>query len=164
MAQKRKMDITVVDENDKELLTIFLNAASNLSLLYTEAVDQQKTAFEGGQKYSLRAIWKAFGSSTTARARARRIIPRYGWRRGEGGDPEFDALMVRPRMGRRDGGRRDGGRVTGSKGRWAKGRRDCWGVGRRNWDGGGVGRWWDEAGGGELAGRVGLPVQVVEKW
>lgn len=53
MAQKSKMDITVVDENDKELFTNFHNAANNLSLLYTEAVNQQKTAFEGGQKHSL---------------------------------------------------------------------------------------------------------------
>ncbi|KAL2470035.1 Uncharacterized conserved protein UCP009193 [Abeliophyllum distichum] len=47
------MDITVVDENDKGLFTIFQNAANTLSLLYTQAVNQHKAAFEAGQKYSL---------------------------------------------------------------------------------------------------------------
>ncbi|KAI3461902.1 hypothetical protein Pfo_018565 [Paulownia fortunei] len=53
MAQKRKMEITVVDENERVLFSMFQNTANNLSQFYTQSVNQQKLAFEAGQKYSL---------------------------------------------------------------------------------------------------------------
>ncbi|KAK4408628.1 hypothetical protein Sango_0443800 [Sesamum angolense] len=53
MAQKRKMEITVVDENERVLFSMFQNTANSLSQFYTQSVTQQKLAFEAGQNYAL---------------------------------------------------------------------------------------------------------------
>ncbi|KAK4441054.1 hypothetical protein Salat_0440300 [Sesamum alatum] len=53
MAQKRKMEITVVDENERVLFSMFQNTANSLSQFYAHSVNQQKLAFEAGQNYSL---------------------------------------------------------------------------------------------------------------
>ncbi|XP_073317075.1 uncharacterized protein [Primulina huaijiensis] len=52
MASKRKMEITVVDENERVLFSTFQNVANNLCQLYAQASGNQKHAFEAGQHYS----------------------------------------------------------------------------------------------------------------
>ncbi|XP_075490737.1 uncharacterized protein LOC142530053 isoform X2 [Primulina tabacum] len=52
MASKRKMEITVVDENERVLFSTFQNVANHLCQLYAQASANQKQAFEAGQHYS----------------------------------------------------------------------------------------------------------------
>ncbi|XP_073014859.1 uncharacterized protein [Primulina eburnea] len=52
MASKRKMEITVVDENERVLFSTFQNVANHLCQLYAQASANQKQAFEAGQHHS----------------------------------------------------------------------------------------------------------------
>ncbi|KAK9274073.1 hypothetical protein L1049_018887 [Liquidambar formosana] len=61
MAQKRKVEVTAVDESDRVLYSTFSNAANELSHLYSQALNYQKLAFEAGQRHALEKLneWMA---------------------------------------------------------------------------------------------------------
>ncbi|KAF8395991.1 hypothetical protein HHK36_017602 [Tetracentron sinense] len=61
MTSKRKMEITVVDEIDRTMYSIFCNAASNLSQLYSQSLNLQKLAFQSGERHALEKLheWMA---------------------------------------------------------------------------------------------------------
>ncbi|XP_059628758.1 uncharacterized protein LOC132271410 [Cornus florida] len=61
MAQKRKMEVSVVDENDRVLYTNFRKVANHLSQLYSQALSYQKLVFGAGQRHALEKMndWMA---------------------------------------------------------------------------------------------------------
>uniref|UniRef100_A0A5B6YIN6 Uncharacterized protein n=1 Tax=Davidia involucrata TaxID=16924 RepID=A0A5B6YIN6_DAVIN len=61
MAQKRKVEVTVVDENDRGLCSIFRNTANSLSQLYSQSLSHRKFAFDAGQTHALEKLneWMA---------------------------------------------------------------------------------------------------------
>ncbi|KAF8389283.1 hypothetical protein HHK36_025976 [Tetracentron sinense] len=56
MTSKRKMEMTVVDEIDRTLYSIFCNAESSLSQLYSQSLNLQKLAFEVGNVMPWRVL------------------------------------------------------------------------------------------------------------
>ncbi|KAK8941714.1 hypothetical protein KSP40_PGU001437 [Platanthera guangdongensis] len=63
MARKRKSDATPLDEVDRTLYSTFCSAANSLSQLYTQAMNQQKVAFQAGERQALAVplegeLWK----------------------------------------------------------------------------------------------------------
>lgn len=53
MAKKRKSVATRLDEVDRTMYTTFCNAANSLSQLYTQAMNQQKIAFQAGERHGM---------------------------------------------------------------------------------------------------------------
>ncbi|KAK9130085.1 hypothetical protein Sjap_010572 [Stephania japonica] len=53
MAKKRKSEATGLDEADRTTYTTFCGAANSLSQLYTQAMNQQKLAFQAGERRAL---------------------------------------------------------------------------------------------------------------
>ncbi|KAK9163936.1 hypothetical protein Syun_004838 [Stephania yunnanensis] len=56
MAKKRKSEATGLDEADRTMYTTFCAAANSLSQLYTQAMNQQKLAFQAGERRALLGI------------------------------------------------------------------------------------------------------------
>lgn len=58
MARKRKSDATPLDEVDRTLYSTFCSAANSLSQLYTQAMNQQKVAFQAGERQALEKLYQ----------------------------------------------------------------------------------------------------------
>ncbi|KAJ4967161.1 hypothetical protein NE237_019010 [Protea cynaroides] len=58
MAKKRKSDASRLDEVDRNMYTTFCSAANSLSQLYTQAMNQQKVAFQAGERHSLDKLYQ----------------------------------------------------------------------------------------------------------
>ncbi|PIA47822.1 hypothetical protein AQUCO_01400426v1 [Aquilegia coerulea] len=58
MAKKRKSVATRLDEVDRTMYTTFCSAASSLSQLYTQAMNQQKLAFQSGERHALEKLYE----------------------------------------------------------------------------------------------------------
>ncbi|XP_077233725.1 uncharacterized protein LOC143876008 [Tasmannia lanceolata] len=58
MAKKRKSDATRLDEVDRSMYTTFCSAANSLSQLYTHAMNQQKLAFQAGERHGLEKLYQ----------------------------------------------------------------------------------------------------------
>ncbi|XP_077220659.1 uncharacterized protein LOC143854529 [Tasmannia lanceolata] len=58
MAKKRKSDATRLDEVDRSMYTSFCSAANSLSQLYTHAMNQQKLAFQAGERHGLEKLYQ----------------------------------------------------------------------------------------------------------
>ncbi|KAL5975129.1 hypothetical protein ACLOJK_031808 [Asimina triloba] len=56
MAKKRKSDASRLDEVDRTMYTTFCSAANSLSQLYTQAMNQQKLAFQAGERHAMVAV------------------------------------------------------------------------------------------------------------
>jgi len=53
MGKKRKSVATQLDEVDRTMYSTFSSAASSLSQLYTQAMNQQKLSFQAGERHAL---------------------------------------------------------------------------------------------------------------
>jgi len=53
MAKKRKSENAALDEVEKTLYTSFCTAANSISQLYTQAQNQQKIAFQAGERHAV---------------------------------------------------------------------------------------------------------------
>ncbi|KAG0500517.1 hypothetical protein HPP92_000589, partial [Vanilla planifolia] len=53
MAKKRKSDASRLDEVDRTMYSTFCSAANSLSQIYTQAMSQQKLAFQAGERHAL---------------------------------------------------------------------------------------------------------------
>ncbi|CAO2823286.1 unnamed protein product [Amaranthus hypochondriacus] len=51
MAKKRKSAASNLDEVDRTMYTTFCSAATSLSQLYTQAMNQQKLSFQAGERH-----------------------------------------------------------------------------------------------------------------
>lgn len=58
MAKKRKADNTGLDEVEKTMYNTFCSAANSLSQLYTQAQNQQKLAFQAGERNGLEKLYQ----------------------------------------------------------------------------------------------------------
>ncbi|KAK9165730.1 hypothetical protein Scep_000921 [Stephania cephalantha] len=58
MAKKRKSEATGLDEADRTMYTTFCAAANSLSQLYTQAMNQQKLAFQAGERRALEKLYE----------------------------------------------------------------------------------------------------------
>ncbi|KAK9110548.1 hypothetical protein Sjap_018608 [Stephania japonica] len=58
MAKKRKSDATRLDEFDRTMYSTFCSAANSLSQLYTQAMNQQKLAFQAGERHGLEKLYQ----------------------------------------------------------------------------------------------------------
>ncbi|KAF6157831.1 hypothetical protein GIB67_003731 [Kingdonia uniflora] len=58
MAKKRKSDATRLDEVDRTVYKTFCGAANSLSQLYSQAMNQQKHAFQAGERHSLDKLYQ----------------------------------------------------------------------------------------------------------
>ncbi|XP_068653073.1 uncharacterized protein [Aristolochia californica] len=58
MAKKRKSDATRLDEVDRTMYTTFCSAANSLSQLYTQAMNQQKLAFQAGERHAMEKLYQ----------------------------------------------------------------------------------------------------------
>lgn len=58
MAKKRKSENSGLDEVDKTMYTTFCSAANSLSQLYTQAQNQQKLAFQAGERHGLEKMYQ----------------------------------------------------------------------------------------------------------
>ncbi|XXG56124.1 hypothetical protein AAC387_Pa03g3624 [Persea americana] len=58
MAKKRKSDATRLDEVDRTIYSTFCSAANSLSQLYTQAMNQQKLAFQAGERHGMEKIYQ----------------------------------------------------------------------------------------------------------
>lgn len=53
MAKKRKSENAALDEVERSLYTSFCTAANSISQLYTQAQNQQKIAFQAGERHGV---------------------------------------------------------------------------------------------------------------
>lgn len=58
MGRKRKSEATRLDEVDRTLYSTFCSAANSLSQLYTQSMNQQKIAFQAGERHGLEKIYQ----------------------------------------------------------------------------------------------------------
>ncbi|XP_058111214.1 uncharacterized protein LOC131254232 [Magnolia sinica] len=58
MAKKRKSDASRLDEVDRTMYTTFCSAANSLSQLYTQAMNQQKLAFQAGERHGMEKLYQ----------------------------------------------------------------------------------------------------------
>ncbi|KAF9612214.1 hypothetical protein IFM89_038636 [Coptis chinensis] len=58
MAKKRKSVATRLDEVDRTMYSTFCSAANSLSQLYTQAMNQQKLAFQAGERHALEKLYE----------------------------------------------------------------------------------------------------------
>ncbi|KAL5703513.1 hypothetical protein ACHQM5_022133 [Ranunculus cassubicifolius] len=58
MAKKRKSVATRLDEVDRTMYTTFCSAANSLSQLYTQAMNQQKLAFQAGERHATEKLYE----------------------------------------------------------------------------------------------------------
>eukprot|EP00262_Sarcandra_glabra_P015942 TRINITY_DN5032_c1_g2_i1.p1 TRINITY_DN5032_c1_g2~~TRINITY_DN5032_c1_g2_i1.p1 ORF type:complete len:207 (+),score=24.69 TRINITY_DN5032_c1_g2_i1:146-766(+) len=58
MGKKRKSDATRLDEVDRTMYTTFCSAANSLSQLYTQAMNQQKLAFQAGERHGMEKLYQ----------------------------------------------------------------------------------------------------------
>ncbi|XP_058074826.1 uncharacterized protein LOC131223428 [Magnolia sinica] len=58
MAKKRKSAATRLDEVDRTMYTTFCSAANSLSQLYTQAMNQQKLAFQAGERHAMEKLYQ----------------------------------------------------------------------------------------------------------
>ncbi|WOL08141.1 hypothetical protein Cni_G16893 [Canna indica] len=58
MGKKRKADATRLDEVDRTIYSSFCSAANSLSLIYTQAMAQQKLAFQSGERHALEKLYQ----------------------------------------------------------------------------------------------------------
>ncbi|XP_031473402.1 uncharacterized protein LOC116245925 [Nymphaea colorata] len=58
MAKKRKSDATGLDEVDRTMYSTFCSAANSLSQLYTQAQNQQKLAFQAGERHGMEKLYQ----------------------------------------------------------------------------------------------------------
>ncbi|XP_020572478.1 uncharacterized protein LOC110019232 [Phalaenopsis equestris] len=58
MAKKRKSDASRLDEVDRTMYSTFCSAANSLSQIYTQAMSQQKLAFQAGERHGLEKIYQ----------------------------------------------------------------------------------------------------------
>eukprot|EP00268_Persea_americana_P004828 TRINITY_DN1156_c0_g2_i1.p1 TRINITY_DN1156_c0_g2~~TRINITY_DN1156_c0_g2_i1.p1 ORF type:complete len:245 (-),score=45.12 TRINITY_DN1156_c0_g2_i1:573-1205(-) len=57
MVKKRKSEATRLDEVDRTMHSTFCSAANSLSQLYTQAMSQQKLAFQAGERHGLEKLY-----------------------------------------------------------------------------------------------------------
>ncbi|XP_020702174.1 uncharacterized protein LOC110113816 [Dendrobium catenatum] len=58
MAKKRKSDASRLDEVDRTMYSTFCSAANSLSQIYTQAMSQQKVAFQAGERHGLEKLYQ----------------------------------------------------------------------------------------------------------
>jgi len=58
MGKKRKSVATQLDEVDRTMYSTFSSAASSLSQLYTQAMNQQKLSFQAGERHALENLYQ----------------------------------------------------------------------------------------------------------
>lgn len=58
MAKKRKSDASRLDEVDRTMYSTFCSAANSLSQIYTQAMNQQKLAFQAGERHGLEKLYQ----------------------------------------------------------------------------------------------------------
>ncbi|CAA7397184.1 unnamed protein product [Spirodela intermedia] len=56
MAKRRKSVASRLDEVDRTIYSSFCNAANSLSQIYTQAMNQQKIAFQAGERHGVEKI------------------------------------------------------------------------------------------------------------
>ncbi|ERM93527.1 hypothetical protein AMTRI_Chr03g55650 [Amborella trichopoda] len=59
MSKKRKSESNGLDEIERTMYTAFSSAANSLSLLYTQAQNQQKLAFQAGERHALEKLYQS---------------------------------------------------------------------------------------------------------
>ncbi|XP_078439535.1 uncharacterized protein LOC144709769 isoform X2 [Wolffia australiana] len=57
MAKKRKSVASRLDEVDRNMYSSFCSAANSLSQIYTQAMNQQKIAFQAGERHGVEKIY-----------------------------------------------------------------------------------------------------------
>ncbi|KAG0560854.1 hypothetical protein KC19_9G019200 [Ceratodon purpureus] len=58
MAKKRKSENAALDEVERSLYTSFCTAANSISQLYTQAQNQQKIAFQAGERHAVEKLYQ----------------------------------------------------------------------------------------------------------
>ncbi|XP_038985158.1 uncharacterized protein LOC103709793 [Phoenix dactylifera] len=58
MAKKSKSEATRLDEVDRSVYSTFCGAANSLSQIYTQAMAQQKVAFQAGERHALEKLYQ----------------------------------------------------------------------------------------------------------
>ncbi|CAA7403028.1 unnamed protein product [Spirodela intermedia] len=57
MAKRKKSVATRLDEVDRTMYSTFCSAANSLSLLYTQAMNQQKVTFQAGERHAVEKVY-----------------------------------------------------------------------------------------------------------
>ncbi|XP_078432233.1 nuclear receptor family 2 group C protein [Wolffia australiana] len=57
MAKRKKSVATRLDEVDRTMYSTFCSAANSLSLLYTQAMNQQKVTFQAGERHAAEKVY-----------------------------------------------------------------------------------------------------------
>lgn len=70
MAKKKKSEVTRLEEGDQTLYSTFCGAANVLSLIYTQAIAQQKLAFQSGERHAMVSLLLMFVCISIARSSA----------------------------------------------------------------------------------------------
>ncbi|GLJ17864.1 hypothetical protein SUGI_0312470 [Cryptomeria japonica] len=94
MAKKRKSENTGLDEVEKTMYNTFCSAANSLSQLYTQAQNQQKIAFQAGERHGLEKLYQWVLRSQESGSRLT-VAEVFGYLQNEldyGGDVEVPTL------------------------------------------------------------------------
>ncbi|KAL0923912.1 hypothetical protein M5K25_004699 [Dendrobium thyrsiflorum] len=79
MAKKRKSDASRLDEVDRTMYSTFCSAANSLSQIYTQAMSQQKLAFQAGERHGLVRIFILFFTSLFSPIRSSSVVNLIDW-------------------------------------------------------------------------------------